>query len=144
MAPSTFPSISPTNEPTSLYGSDWTNAWDGDTRVITSSFDPDPRDDRTVKRGSGSIELGNDLCIMKGSPRLYVNKVEGDDGFENVEMTAYGKFENFGTLKSYSGLTMAVRTSHALYKEDGCKAAGYYARIYALTGEASFQVSVIS
>ena len=112
--------------------------------MITNSFDTDPRDDRTVKRGSGSIELGNDLCIMKGSPRLYVNKVEGDDGFEDIEMTAYGKFENFGTLKSNSGLTMVVRTGHGLDQDDGCNAAGYYARIYALTGEASFQVSLLS
>lgn len=138
-----------------LLSSDWASKWGNDdtqsnvrtgtsnvpTRVLEKAFQVDPFDSRVMMRGSGTIELGNGLCIMKASPRLYIAQVDGDDdGFGNVEFVAYGKYQSFGSLKSSSGLTMAARTSHSRYKVDGCDAAGYYARIYAQTGEASFQV----
>jgi hypothetical protein len=74
---------------------------------------------------------------MTGSPRLYISTSE--EGWENVEMTAYGRFVIDGNFLSYSGLTMAARSNHDLYKEDGCEALGYYARIYKYTGECAFQ-----
>ena len=74
---------------------------------------------------------------MSKSPRLYLSTVDGS-GWENVEITAYARWLTDGTLKSYSGLTMVARTNHGDFTR-GCSAAGYYARLYRSTGEASFQ-----
>lgn len=81
---------------------------------------------------------------MTKRPRLYIEKENGDEGFGDVEFVAYGKVGSFGELKSYSGLTLVARSEHGSYGDNGCNAAGYYARIYAETGEASFQVSDFS
>uniref|UniRef100_A0A7S4N5U2 Uncharacterized protein n=1 Tax=Odontella aurita TaxID=265563 RepID=A0A7S4N5U2_9STRA len=116
---------------------DWVDKWDGAQRT-PSTFEADPQDSRTVKRGSGEIILGNGECIMKKSPRLYIES-SPTNGWENTEFTAYGKYESFGSLKSYSGLTLVARSNHDNYKNDGCSAASYYARVYADSGEASFQ-----
>ena len=58
-----------------------------------------------------------------------------------VEMTAYAKYVNQGATPytSYSGFTMATRSSHDIYKDEPCEAFGYYARIYQETGQCAFQ-----
>ena len=83
------------------------------TRVLKKAFQElDSLGSRVMMRGSGSIELGRGLCIMKANPRLFISKLDGDDGFGNVEFMAYGKYQSFGSLKSFPGLAMAARTSH--------------------------------
>jgi hypothetical protein len=121
---------------------DWENNWGEPTptRVLEKAFQKDPHDDRTMMRGSGSITLGDGKCIMTQSPRLYIAATEGsDDEWGDLEMTAYGEYKSLGTLKSHSGLTLVAKSRHSNYKTNGCDGAGYYARIYAETGEASFQ-----
>jgi len=56
-----------------------------------------------------------------------------------VEFTAYGKYVRDINPLSYSGLTLVARSGHATYASDPCSAAGYYARIYADSGEVAFQ-----
>ena len=118
---------------------DWMDQWKGKSRRLTGAFQSDPQDPRTTMRGSGSIALGGGLAIMNGSPRLYISSPDSQTaGFENLEFTVWGKFENFGTLKSYSGLTIAVRSNHENYYDNGCDAAGYYFRIRAAGAENGF------
>mmetsp|Transcript_53989 Transcript_53989/g.114685 ORF Transcript_53989/g.114685 Transcript_53989/m.114685 type:complete len:441 (+) Transcript_53989:89-1411(+) len=119
----------------------WISNWSGAERIITNSFDHDPLDARSVKRGSGKITLGNGIAKFNGSPRLYISKEAGVDGWENVEITAYGKYVDQGAepFKSYSGLTLVTRSNHDNYGDSPCDAFGYYARIYQESGECAFQ-----
>ena len=90
-------------------------------------------------RGSGNIDIGGGVAKFYGSPRLYVSHDDPSLGWEDTEITAYGKYVEKGTSKSYSGLTIVTRSNHDLYSTDGCSAFGYYARIYQSTGECAFQ-----
>lgn len=119
----------------------WVSNWAGAERFLGSAFEVDPSDPRAMMRGSGSVTLGNGIAKFNGSPRLYLSQEAGVEGWENVEMTAYAKYVNQGVTpyQSYSGFTMATRSSHDLYKVYPCEAFGYYARIYQETGQCSFQ-----
>ena len=119
----------------------WEDQWDlGDGVVINLPFDENP-DPRTEFRGSsstGKIEIGNSVMRMLGNPRYYIDN--SDIGWRNVEFTGYATWISDGEkLSSVSGFTMAARSSHDLYADDGCEAFGYYARIYRDTGECAFQ-----
>jgi hypothetical protein len=123
--------------PTGVFAiGDWSSDWDL-FRSVDQAFEVDPFDPRCIMRGSGRIDFGGGDANMTGSPRLYISTSE--EGWDNVEMTAYGRFAIDGIFKDYSGLTMAARSNHDLYKDDGCQALGYYARIYKITGECAFQ-----
>jgi hypothetical protein len=117
---------------------DWQSDWT-DTRSLLSAYDVDPLDSQCLMRGSGDILISNGTATFLGSPRLYVYNRPRKIKWENIEMTAYGKFVNDGTLSDSSGLTMAARSNHDLHTSDGCEAMGYYARIYRSTGECAFQ-----
>ena len=120
---------------------DWISNW-STPRELLSAFDVDPQDPRsmTMIRGSGDIIISNGIAKFHGSPRLYISQVDGVDGWENVEMTAYGNYVDVGSSPmAYAGLTMGTRTNHDIYKDDACGAFGYYARIYQDTGECAFQ-----
>ena len=86
-------------------------------------------------RGSGRIDIGGGVAKFYGSPRLYVSHDDPSLGWEDVEISAYGKYVETGSSKSYSGLTIVTRSNHDLYSTDGCSALGYYARVYESTGE---------
>lgn len=116
---------------------DWTSNWQESERTLDAAFEMDPLDDRSVMRGSGEIVFGNSLAKFKGSPRLYISN--GADRWKDVEIVAYGNYKNKGSVKSYSGLTLVARSNHDNYKNDGCDAFSYYARIYLETGECAFQ-----
>ena len=98
--------------------------------------DADPYDDRVSFRGSGRVVIeGDGLAKLYGKPRLYVDK-GSDEGWMNVVLTGYAKFVNDGTeLSPFSGFTMAARSSHDEYGDNGCSAFGYYAQIRKATGE---------
>ena len=116
----------------------WVSNWEGDVRFLESSGDVDPNDPNTRLRGKGEMTVGNGLAIMYRSPRLYIENPDGE-GWEDVEMTAYGRLVSEGELDSYSGLTMVARSNHDEYSKKGCEASGYYSRIYFETGECAFQ-----
>jgi len=88
-----------------------------------------------MQHGSGSITIGGGVAKSRGSPRLYISN---SDRWENVEMSAYGKWVERGTLKSFSGFTMAARSNHDNYRGNGCDAFGYYARIHWQSGRLAF------
>lgn len=120
------------------WSSDWAEARTLDRNVI--SGDSDPLDVRSKPRGSGTIHiLGDGIAQFLQSPRLYVEQEAGVSGWENVEMTAYAMFVNTEGAIDFSGFTMAARSNHDVYAEDGCEARGYYGRIYLNTGECAFQ-----
>jgi len=118
---------------------DWSSNWDT-SRTLLSAFDVDPQDPRSMMRGSGDVEIGGGIAKFFGNPRLYISHDDPSvEGWENVEITAYGKYVNRGVSKSYSGLTFATRSNHDEYASNGCSAFGYYARIYENTGECAIQ-----
>ena len=86
-------------------------------------------------RGSGIIDIKNDVMTMTGSPRFYIHTPN-----KNVEFEASFKlngWENDEPL-SYSGFTMVLRSNHHLYKDDPCQARSYYVR-YWNDGRIGFQ-----
>ena len=88
---------------------DWVSNWDT-PRTLLSAFDVDPEDARSMMRGSGDVEIGGGVAKFFGSPRLYISHDDPSvEGWENVEITAYGKYVNRGISKSYMLLTDAVR-----------------------------------
>ena len=117
---------------------DWASNWT-ETRSLFGSSRFDRLDPRSTMRGSGNIDIGGGVAKFYGSPRLYVSHDDPSLGWEDTEITAYGKYVEKGTSKSYSGLTIVTRSNHDLYSTDGCSAFGYYARIYQSTGECAFQ-----
>lgn len=124
----------------------WKSNWNN-LRFLENAFDVDPEDNQSMLRGRGTIKIGDGLAIFNGSPRLYISADADVSGWENVEMTAFGKYEEQGAepLKVWSGLTMATRMNHAYesltnhHAESPCDAFGYFARIYQESGECSFQ-----
>lgn len=122
--------------PASAQDGDWTAEW-YESRALNSAGEVDPLDPRSTMRGSGEVEIGGNVAKFRGSPRLYVSSTV--EGWEDVEITAYGKYVNTGVGRSYSGLTLVTRSNHDEYKADGCEAFGYYARVYQDTGECAFQ-----
>jgi hypothetical protein len=146
--------------PQSFKENDWVSKWETYTQDVEleSVYDVDPNDNRLVLRGNGDIIIkgdGSGELLSEDSPRAYIT-AGGDEGWEDVEFTAYGKYiDDSMRPKSYSGLTLVARTSHSLNKASACnesiyagktcspcKAAGYYARIYKegnSNGETSFQ-----
>ena len=125
---------------TSKSSGDWESNWDRSSPdTLNRSSQKDPKDDRSVMSGSGTVTFENSECKFTGRvPRLYLNKKPNSPGWEDVEFTAYGKYVADGALKSSSGLTMVARSSHGDFN-DGCSAPGYYARIYRSSGEVAFQ-----
>ena len=108
----------------------WKSNWSA-SRTLYSAFEVDPNDSRTMMRGSGDIEIGDGVAKFFGSPRMYISHDDASVvGWENVEFTAYGKYVNNTYDRSYSGLTLVTRSNHDDYKNDGCGAFGYYARVY--------------
>jgi hypothetical protein len=125
----------------SAQNGDWISNWTS-PRTLESAFDVDPGDARSTMRGSGDIVIGDGLAKFYGSPRLYISHDDPTvEGWDDVEITAYGKYVNQGKapFKSYSGLTLVTRSNHDEYASDGCSAFSYYARIYQETGECAFQ-----
>lgn len=116
---------------------DWVSSWTS-VRRLENAMEVDPDDTRCLQRGSGTITLGSDICIMKKRTRYYVYKSQEDVGYEDVEFTAYGKYVSDGEILSSSGLTMVARTNHGDF-DDGCTAPGYMARLFRETGEVSLQ-----
>lgn len=121
-------------------GSDWASEWGSYDMILDGAMDVDPFDARATMRGSGSISTsaGSDAAVFRQSPRLYVAQGDGDPGWENVEFTAYGMYVADPLTRPYSGLTLAARSDHAYYKDDGCAAPTYYAKIYRDTGSVAF------
>jgi hypothetical protein len=115
---------------------DWVSSWTS-VRHLENAMEVDPDDTRCMQRGSGTISIGSDICVMKERTRYYVYKSQ-DVGYEDVEFTAYGKYVSDGEILSSSGLTMVARTNHGDF-DDGCTAPGYMARLYRETGEVSLQ-----
>jgi hypothetical protein len=146
--------------PLSFKENDWVSKWETYTQDVEleSVYDVDPNDNRLVLRGNGDIIIkgdGSGELLSENSPRAYIT-AGSDEGWEDVEFTAYGKYvDDYKDPKSYSGLTLVARSSHSLNKASACnepiyagktcspcKAAGYYARIYKegnSKGETSFQ-----
>ena len=138
------------NSPKSFTSNDWFSRWETHNQHVqlTSTFQTEPNDGRVVFRGSGEIKIpigsNSGELITKGSPRVYISGASGVL-WEDVELTAYGKYIGDGSVGSlsYSGLTLVARSSHSLYSQSACRqdiytgytcspcnAAGYYARIY--------------
>eukprot|EP00521_Asterionellopsis_glacialis_P006029 CAMPEP_0195281954 /NCGR_PEP_ID=MMETSP0707-20130614/1047_1 /TAXON_ID=33640 /ORGANISM="Asterionellopsis glacialis, Strain CCMP134" /LENGTH=868 /DNA_ID=CAMNT_0040340893 /DNA_START=141 /DNA_END=2744 /DNA_ORIENTATION=- len=120
---------------------DWVSAWANYNMTLDRSFELDPYDSRATMRSRGNISTteGSDEIVFMGdgnvgSPRFYI-----DGDWENVEFTAYGKYVRDINPLPYSGLTLVARSGHATSYLNPCDAAGYYARIYANSGEVAFQ-----
>lgn len=117
----------------------WQDLWDlGPGVVATLPFDasPDPRASFRGASTTGSIDIGNGEMIMNGKPRYYIDN--SAIGWRNVEFTGYATWMADGKLNSASGFTLGARSSHDLYRDDGCEAFGYYAKIYRQTSECAF------
>mmetsp|Transcript_23640 Transcript_23640/g.44980 ORF Transcript_23640/g.44980 Transcript_23640/m.44980 type:complete len:431 (-) Transcript_23640:336-1628(-) len=117
----------------------WKSQWDFGSGVVVSGQE-DTRDPRATQRGPrkhSRIYLTEGIMKMYGNSRYYIDNTA--IGWRNVEMTGYAKWANDGTPSSLSGFTMVARSNHDVYDEDGCQAAGYYAKIYRSNGECSFQ-----
>jgi hypothetical protein len=119
---------------------DWASAWDAYDITIDSAFETDPYDPRATMRGSGNITTDSTtgVAVFSKSPRFYIDQSEGDQGWENVEFTTYGMYVNDPFTRPYSGLTLAARSNHADYKDNGCNAPTYYAKIYRDSGNLAF------
>lgn len=136
-----FASVITTSYTSSAQDGDWISNW-STPRTLERAFDVDPEDGRSMMRGSGDIVIGDGIAKFLGSPRLYISHDDPTvEGWDDVEITAYGKYVDQGTapFKSYSGLTLVTRSNHDAYASDGCSAFSYYARIYQESGECAFQ-----
>lgn len=128
---------------------DWISNWgpliqpndpswaEADHRVLKKAWEVDPEDDRAVMRGVGLLEIGRGVCILTGrSPRLYIQKVGGDEGYLNFEVSGRAKY--VGQPNRKMGFIVGMRSNHGLYHDDPCMAATYYAKL-SLQGQAIFQ-----
>jgi hypothetical protein len=106
----------------------WKDNWAA-VRQVTSVGAVDPLDQRVVMRGNGKLLMrGDGMLRMIGSPRHYIYADvdrTSDSKWHNVEMSAYVWLPDGRFTKSYCGFTMATRSNHHLFKEDGCAAATY-------------------
>ena len=117
-----FASVITTSYTSFAQDGDWISNW-STPRTLVSAFDVDPEDARSMMRGSGDIVIGDGIAKFFGSPRMYISHDDPTvEGWDNVEITAYGKYVNKGTAQTYSGLTLVTRSNHDAYASDGCSA----------------------
>jgi hypothetical protein len=119
---------------------DWQSKWWASERTLKNHGDVDPKDRRTRMQGSsdGGITLRSGESVHHpGRPRLYITKDEDGDssstapGFENIEITVYANWQSDGERDELAGFTIMGRSNHLNIKNDGCSAAGYYAKFWA-------------
>ena len=122
------------------YEGHWEADWDfGPGVTITLPWDenPDPRAEFKGSHQTSRIVIGDGDMHMYGKPRYYIDNT--DIGWRNTEFTGYVTWMQDGEIDVASGFTMAARSSHDLYLQDGCEAFGYYAKIWRTTRECGFQ-----
>eukprot|EP00957_Ditylum_brightwellii_P166521 12675635-Ditylum_brightwellii.AAC.1 len=120
---------------------DWFSNWTQPRKLDSPGVvDGDPYDSRSMRFDKkGRIIIRSGVAIMKNSPTLLISKKQGIKGWNNVEITGYGKYITDGTIRNHSGLNMIARTNRGWMGDDGCAAPLYWAKIDRLKGMASFQ-----
>lgn len=157
------PTASPTNAPTAnlfvrnpncmgvadefgvkyLYASDDSqhgNNWFADFPT-TGNYNVDDIDDyRLGFHTLGYMGLTGGEMLIRGSSIMTISKDDSSEGFQNVELTTYVKWENFGRNGYESSI---ILTTHAEAQFDdtvngGCDGESYSASVNRLTGEVQF------